>query len=234
MTTWDDYFFDLLPLIAKKSKDQSSQIAAIIVGPDHEIRSTGYNSFPRGINDHCQARQKRPRKYLYFAHAEENAIVNAALHGTALRGCQLYVNWLPCAACTRMVINAGIKEIVLPLSDNTDPWFMDFENAVAAVEMISESGIKVRMRNSDIGCLSVLQWRLEIIDTYKKLKTARFIVNHVDTKSTYILDYSPQVIQELRFRGLLYVDERVKAIKVNNEGLKKLYYVGDRLNDSDT
>ena len=65
-------------LVAKKSKDQSTQIGAVIVGPDNEIRSTGYNSFPKGLNDDLQERQERPEKYYWIEHAERNALYNAS------------------------------------------------------------------------------------------------------------------------------------------------------------
>ena len=63
---WSEYFYDMANLVAKKSKDQSTQIGAVIVGPDNEIRSTGYNSFPKGLNDDLQERQERPEKYYWI------------------------------------------------------------------------------------------------------------------------------------------------------------------------
>lgn len=91
MIDWDAYFMSLCYMVSIKSKDQSTKYGAVIVGPDHEIRSTGYNSFPRGVNDNLSERQKRPEKYLWFEHAERNAIYNAARMGTPLNGTTLYV-----------------------------------------------------------------------------------------------------------------------------------------------
>ena len=73
-------FYEMANLVAKKSKDQSTQIGAVIVGPDNEIRSTGYNSFPCGINDDLQERQERPEKYYWIEHAERNALYLSLIH----------------------------------------------------------------------------------------------------------------------------------------------------------
>lgn len=109
---WDDYFCSMLPLVASKSKDNSVKIGAIIVGPDHEIRSTGYNGFPRGIIDK-PARFERPEKYVWTEHAERNAIYNAARIGVSLKDCTLYLNWWPCPDCARGIIQVGIKEVII-------------------------------------------------------------------------------------------------------------------------
>lgn len=66
LVSWDDYFMTMVYLVAMKSKDESTHIGAVIVGPDNEIRSTGYNSFPRKMNDGLEERQKRPQKYFFF------------------------------------------------------------------------------------------------------------------------------------------------------------------------
>ena len=74
---WDQYFFDIVNVVKEKSKDRSTKVGAIIVGPDQGVRSTGFNGFPRGVNDNVDARHERPAKYLYTEHAERNAIYNA-------------------------------------------------------------------------------------------------------------------------------------------------------------
>ena len=82
---WTEYFLGLAEQVKLKSKDQSTQIGAVIVGEDNEVLSTGYNSFPRGMDDSKQERQERPEKYFWFEHAERNAIYNAARVGTPLK-----------------------------------------------------------------------------------------------------------------------------------------------------
>ena len=108
---WDTYFFLMAHTVAMKSKDQRTHCGCVIVGPDKEIRSTGYNSFPRGIDDSRPERQERPEKYFWFAHAERNAIYNAARMGTPLKDCDLYVTGMPCSDCAIGIIQAGIKKV---------------------------------------------------------------------------------------------------------------------------
>ena len=79
---WNEYFMAMARLVAKKSKDPSMQVGVVIVGPDHEVRSTGFNGFARGVNENYSSRWGRPAKYKWVEHAERNAIYNAARMGT--------------------------------------------------------------------------------------------------------------------------------------------------------
>ena len=110
--TWDQYYLDICKVVATRSKDPNTQIGCVIIGPNHEIRSTGYNSFPRGIRDDVPERLVRPTKYLWIEHAERNAICNAARAGTATEGCTIYVEIMPCMDCARAVVQAGIVQVV--------------------------------------------------------------------------------------------------------------------------
>ena len=77
-----------------------------------KIVSTGYNSFPRGIDDNVAERQERPEKYFWFEHAERNAIYNAARIGVSTKGCTMFLTCdIPCADCARGIINAGIIKV---------------------------------------------------------------------------------------------------------------------------
>jgi len=136
---WDEYFFALCDIISTRSKDQSTKLGCVIIGKGMEIRSTGYNSFPRGCKDHVLERQQRPLKYRYFAHAEENAIANAARMGTSLEGCTIYCQWPPCDRCARMIIGAGIA--VVKCKGDTVP-DRRTDEVLAACEMLLEAGIK--------------------------------------------------------------------------------------------
>lgn len=141
---WDEYFLNIAEQVKLKSKDQSTQIGAVIVGRNKEIVSTGYNSFPRGIDDSVLARQERPEKYFWFEHAERNAIYNAALIGASTEGCTMYLSCeIPCADCTRGIINSGIKEIVCKQERVThqDKWL---ESSQRSLTMLNEAGVKVR------------------------------------------------------------------------------------------
>lgn len=114
--SWDEYFIKLAMLVAEKSKDPSTQVGCVIVGPDNEIRSTGFNGFPRGVNELDDTRWERPIKYEWVEHAERNAVFNAAHVGIQLKGCRAYLNWEPhpCINCTKGFIQAGIIEVIGP------------------------------------------------------------------------------------------------------------------------
>jgi dCMP deaminase len=142
---WDDYFLQLAEVVKLKSKDQSTKIGAIIVGQNNEIVSTGYNSFPRGIDDGVPERQERPEKYYWFEHAERNSIFNAARIGVSTLGCKMYMSCgIPCADCARGIINAGIVEIWCKGDNvsetNPDKWN---EHAKRSLQMFSEAGVTV-------------------------------------------------------------------------------------------
>jgi len=113
---WNRYFIDMANLVACKSKDRSTRVGALIIGPDKEVRSTGYNGFCRGVNDNIEKRHHRPAKYLWTEHAERNAIFNAARAQIGTKGCVMYLNWepMPCADCARAIIQAGIIEVIGP------------------------------------------------------------------------------------------------------------------------
>jgi dCMP deaminase len=140
--SWDSYFLVIARHVAARSKDRSTKVGCVIVGPDNEIRSTGYNSFPRGIDDTREERHERPEKYLWTEHAERNAIYNAARVGTPLKGCRAFLPWFPCMDCARAIVQAGIVEVIGVKPDLTDPkWGADFQRAAILFE---EAGVAVR------------------------------------------------------------------------------------------
>lgn len=141
---WDDYFLKMCRLVASKSKDQSTQTGCVIVGPDNEIRTTGYNGPPRGVNDEVTDRHNRPEKYYWFEHAERNAIYNAARHGSALAGCKLYVNWFPCADCARAIIQCGIVEVIVDEAGRQLGGRRWDEHIQRSGQMFTEAGLPVR------------------------------------------------------------------------------------------
>lgn len=130
-------------LVATKSKDISTQIGAVIVGPDNEIRSTGYNSFPKGLNDDLEERQERPEKYYWIEHAERNALYNAAKIGVSTKDCTMYLNCgIPCCDCARGIINSGLKRIYICEKDITKSshWL---EHSKRSMVMFEESGVEI-------------------------------------------------------------------------------------------
>ena len=115
--TWDEYMLEIADAVRAKSKDKNTKVGAVIVGPDNQIVSTGFNGFPRGIDENISYRWTKPIKYSYVEHAERNAIYNAARHGIALRGCTMYLIGfgppnVPCVDCARAVIQSGITRVV--------------------------------------------------------------------------------------------------------------------------
>lgn len=140
---WVSYYKQLANTVKLKSKDKYTQIGAVIVGKDGEIVSTGYNSFPRGLDDGLDYRQERPEKYYWFEHAERNAIYNAARIGVSTKGTTMYLSCgLPCADCARGIINSGIKRIFCERVDVTkgDMWK---ESQERSWDMFMETGVKV-------------------------------------------------------------------------------------------
>jgi dCMP deaminase len=142
MADWDGRFLGLAAHIAAWSKDPSTQVGCVIVGPDREVRSTGFNGLPRGIADTEARLTNRERKYPLICHAEENAIMHAARIGISLKGCTAYVTWPPCTRCSRSLIQAGVSAVVFPTSANVpERWTDDF---ALASEMLSEASVELR------------------------------------------------------------------------------------------
>ena len=139
---WDVRFVKLAMHIANWSKDPSTKVGCVVVGEDREIRSTGFNGFPRGIKDDEERLLDREQKYPLICHAEENAIMHAARIGVSLKGSTAYVTWPPCSRCTRSLIQSGIKEIIYPTpGEIPERWIEDFN---ISNSMISEAGVIVR------------------------------------------------------------------------------------------
>ena len=139
---WDLRFLHLASHISDWSKDPSTKVGCVVVGSDREIRSTGFNGFPRGIKDTSERLDDREQKYPLICHAEENAIMHAARTGVSLKGNTAYVTWPPCSRCTRSLIQAGVSEVVYPADiDIPERWHDDFSTASA---MMKEAGINVR------------------------------------------------------------------------------------------
>jgi dCMP deaminase len=142
---WKEYFRNIAHQVKLKSKDERTQIGAVIVGEDNEIVSTGYNSFPRGISDDISERQERPEKYFWFEHAERNAIYNAARIGVSTKGTTMYLTCgIPCADCCRGIINAGITTIVCEVGEAGAKGPKWEESGKRSLQMFNEAGVKIQ------------------------------------------------------------------------------------------
>lgn len=139
---WDEYFMEMAELTAKRSTCLRRQVGAVIV-KDRHIIATGYNGAPRGLK-HCDEKGGCLRQQLGVPsgqrhelcralHAEQNAIIQAATLGQSIEDGTIYVTHQPCVICAKMIINAGIKRIVVR---ETYPDEM-------ATEILDEAGIRV-------------------------------------------------------------------------------------------
>jgi dCMP deaminase len=152
VANWDERFLRLALHIREWSKDPTTRVGCVIVGPSNEVRSIGFNGFPRGVNDDDSSRYDRPAKYMWTEHAERNAIYNAARIGVALENCRMYLPWFPCGDCARAIIQSGIVELIAVEPQLDHPkWGNDFR---AAKVLLEEGGVKVRFVVLPEGVLS--------------------------------------------------------------------------------
>jgi dCMP deaminase len=110
--SWDDYFMGIALQVARRSTCDRARVGAIIV-KDRRILTTGYNGSPAGL-PHCDeiGHLMIAGHCVRTLHAEQNAIIQAALHGVGVAGSTLYVTHQPCLTCAKMIINAGIRRVV--------------------------------------------------------------------------------------------------------------------------
>ena len=140
---WDHYFMDIAETVATRSNCSRRHVAAVLVR-DKRIISTGYKGTPRGITNcneggcpRCSSDAPSGEKLgeCLCCHAEENSIVQAAYHGIMVAGATLYTTYSPCLLCSKMIINAGIKEVVYKQRYSIDS---------TSMRLLAEAGVKVR------------------------------------------------------------------------------------------
>ena len=141
---WNKRFMEVAFLIASWSKDPSTKTGAVIVGPDKEIRATGYNGPVRGVDDDVPERFERPTKYDFFEHAERNALYNACLTGVSVKGCVMYATHAPCVDCARAIIQAGIKTVITNkiIIDDKTPQNTWRDKLSVSAQMFKEAGVE--------------------------------------------------------------------------------------------
>jgi len=139
--SWDAYFMELTDVVAKRSTCLRRHIGAVIVR-DKRILTTGYNGAPAGVKHCSEAGCLREQRHIPSGerhelcraiHAEQNAIIQGALHGIGLGGSTLYCTNHPCVLCAKMLINAGIKKVV---------YRCDYPDLLSA-ELLQEAGVDV-------------------------------------------------------------------------------------------
>ena len=140
--SWDEYFMEMAELTAKRSSCLRRNVGAVIV-KDKRAIATGYNGAPMGLA-HCEEKGGCLRQQLGVPsgqrhelcralHAEQNAIIQAASMGHAIEGGTIYITHQPCVICAKMIVNAGIKRIVVKEGYPDE----------LAVEILNEAGLKV-------------------------------------------------------------------------------------------
>ena len=140
------YIMNMLGPISERSKDLHTQIGCVITTDDYHICTTGYNSFPQGIDDTKPERLERPEKYYWMEHAERNAFYFAAKRGISLDGCYIFQPGYPCMDCARGIISVGIVRVTYSQVAQ-DAWALttpkyvpDFERVEA---MLGEAGVEL-------------------------------------------------------------------------------------------
>lgn len=122
MNKWDRRYLDVAKEVASWSKDPSSQVGSIAIGPSGEQLSNGFNGIPRGLKDTHDRLNTRELKYQYVVHSEQNLIYNACRTGTSLMGSTVYVYGLPvCPECAKGLIQVGVSRVVMQHGEITNP-----------------------------------------------------------------------------------------------------------------
>jgi dCMP deaminase len=139
--SWEEYFMEIARLVARRSTCLRRRVGAVLV-KDKNILATGYNGTPSGLR-HCsevgclREIQNVPsgerHELCRGLHAEQNAIIQAAKHGTNISGSVLFCTNTPCVICSKMIINAGIRRVV----------FLEGYPDRLSLDMLAESGIEV-------------------------------------------------------------------------------------------
>jgi len=138
---WDEYFMRMAHLVSSRSTCLRRKVGAVLV-KDRRILATGYNGAPQGL-PHCdetgclREKLKVPsgvrHEICRGLHAEQNVIIQAALHGVSTEGSTLYITCAPCSICAKMIINAGIKKVI----------YEDSYPDEMAKEFLKEAGVEL-------------------------------------------------------------------------------------------
>lgn len=139
--TWNEYFLEIVKLVAKRSTCLRRQVGALII-KDKRILTTGYNGPPTGMH-HCaeigclrekmQIPSGERHELCRALHAEQNAILQAALYGVSVKDSILYCTHQPCLICTKMILNAGINEVI----------YLEGYPDDLSIEFFKEAGVKL-------------------------------------------------------------------------------------------
>jgi len=146
MKYWIKRYFNIAKEVASWSKDPRRKIGAVIIGNKGQIKSQGYNGFPRGVNDTPERYNNKSIKQKYVCHAEVNAIFNALHNGTSVEGDTIFVTGMPvCHECAKAIIQVGIVRVLYdsPIRKESS-WYDSF---IMALEMFEEAGVNHKFIN---------------------------------------------------------------------------------------
>lgn len=150
MNKWDKNYLKLAEHISGWSKDPSTKVGCVVVSNSGQILATGYNGFPRGVEDSEERLNERKMKYQMVVHAEMNAIYNATYHGISLRGSKMYVWGLSCCSeCAKGIIQAGVHRVIAVSTKEASRW------AAAnnlAIQMLEEGNVYYEIWDKDFNC----------------------------------------------------------------------------------
>lgn len=135
---WDERMMELADLVAGWSKDPSTKVGCVIMRDDRTVASMGYNGFPRGVHDIDSRYEDREVKYKMVVHAEANAVVAAA---GSVSGMTAYCTLYPCCECAKLLIQAGIIEVVVKSLEKTERFY---DSMMASELMFREAGVVLR------------------------------------------------------------------------------------------
>lgn len=136
-------YLNIATAVASLSKDRSTKVGAVILGPDGEGGPWGYNGAPRGCSaDEDHRTEIRPEKYFWMEHAERNAIYTAARTGFRTVGATMVITHAPCMDCARAIVQAGIKKVIFPVPSHelVERWGEQF---TYSEQLFIECGIEV-------------------------------------------------------------------------------------------
>ncbi len=154
---WHEYFMEIAQVVAKRSTCLRRRVGALIV-KERQILCTGYNGAPAGmphcgevgcLRDQMQIPSGERHELCRGLHAEQNAIIQAALHGVSIAGGIFYITHQPCALCAKMICNAGIKEVYF--EGNYPDWLAVDIFRQAGVKLVHFEGDKENEENEDKG-----------------------------------------------------------------------------------
>ncbi len=145
--SWDEYFLEIAKTASKRASCFKGKKVGAVLVKDKQILATGYNGAPKGVKNclefgNCIRKDNgiasgERLEYCRATHAEQNSIAQAASQGAPTKGATLYSTTFPCILCAKLLINAGVKEIV----------FIEDEKDELSKGVLEEAGVKIRKFN---------------------------------------------------------------------------------------